>query len=129
MMKITGLSHLFKWENLHNWWLTKYFFAPLYVFFFFLTPVTIILHGVWQCLAFCLFVWPAIISLSISIDQYSVAIFPYTFLSGCIHHNIFLLLYFCYISTTVLLTHTPLSASSWHVMVALVVFLPLHFLY
>ncbi len=29
-MKITGLSHLFKWENLHNWWLTKYFFAPLY---------------------------------------------------------------------------------------------------
>ncbi len=24
MMKITGLSHLFKWENLHNWWLTKY---------------------------------------------------------------------------------------------------------
>ncbi len=31
MMKITGFSHLFKWENLHNWWLTKYFFAPLYV--------------------------------------------------------------------------------------------------
>ncbi len=30
MMKITGFSHLFKWENLHNWWLTKYFFAPLY---------------------------------------------------------------------------------------------------
>ena len=28
MMKITGLSHLFKWENLHNWWLTKYFFLP-----------------------------------------------------------------------------------------------------
>ncbi len=33
MMKITGLSNLFKWENLHNWWLTKYFFAPLYCFF------------------------------------------------------------------------------------------------
>ncbi len=33
MMKITGLSHLFKWENLHNWWLTKYFFAPLYFLF------------------------------------------------------------------------------------------------
>ncbi len=32
-MKITGLSHLFKWENLHNWWLTKYFFAPLYIYF------------------------------------------------------------------------------------------------
>ena len=24
------VSHLFKWENLRNWWLTKYFFAPLY---------------------------------------------------------------------------------------------------
>ncbi len=33
MMKITGLSRLFKWENLHNWWLTKYFFAPLYVYY------------------------------------------------------------------------------------------------
>ncbi len=31
MMKITGLSHLFKWENLQIWWLAKYFFAPLYV--------------------------------------------------------------------------------------------------
>ncbi len=31
MMKMTGLSHLFKWENLLNWWLTKYFFAPLYI--------------------------------------------------------------------------------------------------
>ena len=30
VMKITDLSHLFKWENLYNWWLTKYFFAPLY---------------------------------------------------------------------------------------------------
>ncbi len=34
MMKITGLSHLFKWENLHNWWLTKYFFVPLYIHIF-----------------------------------------------------------------------------------------------
>ncbi len=34
MMKITGLSHLFRWENLHNWWLTKYFFAPLYTILF-----------------------------------------------------------------------------------------------
>ncbi len=33
MMKITGLSHLFKWENLHNWWLTKYLFAPLYILY------------------------------------------------------------------------------------------------
>ncbi len=37
MMKITGLSHLFKWENLHNWWLTKYFFAPLYYIILFLS--------------------------------------------------------------------------------------------
>ncbi len=34
MMKITGLSHIFKWENLHNWWLTKYFFAPLYIYIY-----------------------------------------------------------------------------------------------
>ncbi len=34
MMKITGLSHLFKWEDLHNWWLTKYFFAPLYIYIY-----------------------------------------------------------------------------------------------
>ena len=30
-MKILQASHLFMWENLHNWWLTKYFFAPLYI--------------------------------------------------------------------------------------------------
>ncbi len=36
MMKITGLSHLFKWENLHNWWLTKYFFASLYILYIYL---------------------------------------------------------------------------------------------
>ncbi len=35
MMNITGLSRLFKWENFHNWWLTKYFFAPLYIYIFF----------------------------------------------------------------------------------------------
>ncbi len=34
MMQITGLFHLFKWENLHNWWLTKYFFAPLCVYIY-----------------------------------------------------------------------------------------------
>ncbi len=39
MMKITGLSHIFKWENLHNWWLTKYFFAPLYIYLQYLTEV------------------------------------------------------------------------------------------
>ncbi len=35
MMKMTGLSHLFKWENLHNWWLIKYFFAPLYIYIYY----------------------------------------------------------------------------------------------
>ncbi len=48
MMKMTGLSHLFKWENLHNWWLTKYFFCPtvyiyiyiyIYIFFFYFITV------------------------------------------------------------------------------------------
>ncbi len=37
MMKMTSLSHLFKWENLHNWWLTKYFFCPtvcMYVYIY-----------------------------------------------------------------------------------------------
>ncbi len=43
MVKITGLSHLFKWENLHNWWLTKYFFAPLYIYRLFF-PIVILYH-------------------------------------------------------------------------------------
>ncbi len=46
MMKITGLSHLFKWGNLHNWWLTKYFFAPLYIQFkFMFRPIQCTLQG------------------------------------------------------------------------------------
>ncbi len=40
-MKITGLSPLFKWENLHNWWLTKYFFAPLYIYIYIYTHIHI----------------------------------------------------------------------------------------
>lgn len=32
MMKITDLCHNFKWKNLHNRWLTTYFFAPLYLY-------------------------------------------------------------------------------------------------
>lgn len=32
-LKITHLWRGFKWENLHNQWLTKYFFATLYVSF------------------------------------------------------------------------------------------------
>lgn len=27
-MTTIGLSHVVKWENLQNWWLTKYSFAP-----------------------------------------------------------------------------------------------------
>ncbi len=51
MMKITGLSHLFKWENLHNWWLTKYFFAPLYVIDVFSQKLRILglQDYVWPC--------------------------------------------------------------------------------
>lgn len=33
MMKISGLYHLFKRENLHNPWVTEYLFAPLYLKF------------------------------------------------------------------------------------------------
>ena len=50
MMKITGLSHLFKWENLHNWWLTKYFFAPLYMCPLFpIVLVSYCSHVHWSC--------------------------------------------------------------------------------
>ncbi len=44
MMKITGLSHLFKWEDLHNWWLTKYFFAPLYIYIYMCVYIYIYKH-------------------------------------------------------------------------------------
>ncbi len=44
MMKITGLSHIFKWENLHNWWLTKYFFAPLYMYMYIYVCVCIYIY-------------------------------------------------------------------------------------
>ncbi len=52
MMKITGLSHLFKWENLHNWWLTKYFFAPLYInHFYFYYSISVITN--FKCMLKC----------------------------------------------------------------------------
>ncbi len=55
MMKITGLSHLFKWENLHNWWLTKYFFAPLYIYIFISQwgPATCLVTHILQNILFC----------------------------------------------------------------------------
>ncbi len=43
MMKITGLSHLFKWENLHNWWLTKYF-LPHCIYHFMVTKMHLFNH-------------------------------------------------------------------------------------
>ncbi len=43
---ITGLSHLFKWENLHNWWLTKYFFAPLCIYIY-------IYIYIYDCVSLC----------------------------------------------------------------------------
>ncbi len=57
MMKITGLSHLFKWENLHNWWLTKYFFAPLYIYIYIYCEKDIqfnIIYGIQELLAILL---------------------------------------------------------------------------
>ena len=42
MMKITGLSHVFKWENLYNWWLTKYFFCPTVYLCFMFVPVNFV---------------------------------------------------------------------------------------
>ncbi len=59
MMKITGLSHLFKWENLHNWWLTKYFFAPLYQF-------------AYEILYIIMKIWPWITPIMKIIFQHSV---------------------------------------------------------
>ncbi len=45
MMKITGLSHVFKWENLHNWWLTKYFFAPcIYILYIYIYNIYIYIY-------------------------------------------------------------------------------------
>ncbi len=52
MMKITGLSHLFKWENLHNWWLTKYFFSPLYMLYIYPCIRAFTLHAVAVQLSF-----------------------------------------------------------------------------
>ncbi len=60
MMKITGLSHLFKWENLHNWWLTKYFFAPLYI-----------------CICVCMYIY---ICVCIYMYMYLIYIFKFGYL-------------------------------------------------
>ncbi len=54
MMKITGLSHLFKWENLHNWWLTKYFFAPLYVYIYIYIYVCVCIY-IYICVCVCIY--------------------------------------------------------------------------
>ncbi len=55
MMKITGLSHLFKWENLHNWWLTKYFFVPLYVYLKKYYIYMCICICVYMCMCMCMY--------------------------------------------------------------------------
>ncbi len=49
MMKITGLSHLFKRENLHNWWLTKYFFAPLYIYIYIYIYIFFFYYNIFIC--------------------------------------------------------------------------------
>jgi 4-hydroxybenzoate polyprenyltransferase len=51
-MKMTGLPYLFKWENLHNWGLTKLFFALLYIYIWHLGG------GLWtgpQIIVLCVF--------------------------------------------------------------------------
>ncbi len=70
-------------------------------FFFFTVPNPSHYNDAWRlAMSGVLFVCLPIIGMSISIDRYSFAIFPHTFLSfgidlTCIHHNIFLLLFFC----------------------------------
>ncbi len=32
--KLQASLIFWEWENLHNWWLTKYFFAPLYIYIY-----------------------------------------------------------------------------------------------
>ncbi len=59
MMKITGLSHLFKWENLHNWWLTKYFFAPLYIYIYMYTLFYFFLVCLSVLTTYCSPMWEA----------------------------------------------------------------------
>ncbi len=54
MMKITGLSRLFKWENLHNWWLTKYFFAPLYIYIYIYIYKHLAQYTLWKTLFYIL---------------------------------------------------------------------------
>ena len=56
MKKITGLSHLFKWENLHNWWLTKYFFAPLYMTYIYIFIYTFKLFFTHLCVCICAYI-------------------------------------------------------------------------
>ncbi len=67
MMKITGLSHLFKWENLHNWWLTKYFFAPLYIYIYIYMYVCM-----YVCVILCIFLFSFIVY---SFDKLSGLVF------------------------------------------------------
>ncbi len=55
MMKITGLSHLFKWENMHNWWLTKYF---IYIYIYiYICIYTYICIYVCVCVCVCVYVY------------------------------------------------------------------------
>ncbi len=63
MMKITGLSHLFKSENLHNWWLTKYFFAPLYIYIYNYVSYTYYTVYVEECVCFEIFLLTSGVSL------------------------------------------------------------------
>lgn len=94
-------------------------------------PVTIMLHG--DCLFVCLFghhqhdykhsLTDALLQYFLTLSS-AVASIRLAFVTASSASSFFP----CCVSTAVLLT-PRLSASGWHVMVALVVFLPLPFLY
>ncbi len=57
MMKITGLSHLFKWENLHNWWLTKYFLPHCILYVFYYDYLFCISFHIYVCVCVCVYIY------------------------------------------------------------------------
>ncbi len=84
MMKITGLSHLFKWENLHNWWLTKYFFAPLYVVV--LACALVLCFSAEMCLKYLYYIYIYIYAFSRRFypKRLTIAFRLYIFISMCV---------------------------------------------
>ena len=80
MMKMTGLSHLFKWENVHNWWLTKYFFAPLYTVSY--TILQYLIHLIMQTYLALLILYTV---------SYTILLYLSPFCSDIAHPNVYIL--------------------------------------